>query len=269
MKLTPAKGNMYPFCDSYHKLPDVGILAKLYYRDKLSLTEISKLFGATKGAVRLKLVRNGFRLRSLSEAQALKANYIELSESLTELLDGLLLGDGNIALREKSCCYQHTDKHYGYLEWLSDKLWSFGLEQSGRIRKCSRGYQFRTRYYRTLMKVRKRWYSIDGIKKIPEDLFLSPTVLKYWFISDGTFQAGKEGTKKGERLLIVLEFDVEGKIRLCKQLETLGIYCSSYRSGIYIWAKSRRKFYEYMLSEDSFIHPDYSYKFPKHYLGGR
>ena len=38
------------------------------------------------------------------------------------ILDGLLLGDGNLQHRGKNSRYQHTCKHKEYVQWIKNRL---------------------------------------------------------------------------------------------------------------------------------------------------
>jgi len=251
--------------DTYHKLPDVETLARLYFDEKLSTAQIARMYGSSKVAVRLKLKRNGYLLRSCSEGQDLVANHISLSSEAIEYLDGLLLGDGTITISSlgKSAAYRHTDKHKEYVRWLMKRLQRYGLEASTPI--CQRGetFFFCTKWYRELVNIRYRWYP-NGKKRVPKDLELTPIVLKNWYIGDGSYRPGKKGTLKGERVLIAcIKLD---KNVLNKKLQEIGVKTSVYPYGFYIKSESRPRFFQYMLSDDPEIPPGYQYKFPIHYI---
>lgn len=249
-------------------------LRNQYWGENKSIRAVAKECGCpSHRTIRYWMVKFSIPRRDAIESRTLIANHVSITKELTAFLNGLLLGDGHLALvqrTKKSARYQHTDKHREYLGWLIGKLDSFGLAQSGKIRfyESTTGrvtYQVRTRHYRELKQLRDLWYP-NGKKRIPKTLVLDPITLKNWYIGDGLFVLGKKGTKKGEIVEICIEFDNRGKERMIKQLWRLGIPCSDYNNGIYIRAGGRKRFFNYMLSENSVIPPMYEYKFPEHYL---
>lgn len=266
MPMNKQRGNM-----KYHKLPNIEVLRRFYVDQKLSTLKIASQYGATPRAVATKLKRAGMEIRSLSDSQSLIANYIKLTKNLIYFLDGLLLGDGSLimASRQKSVCYSHTDKNRSYLEWLAVQLVKFGLGVA-KIRKNGNAFAIRTKYYRDLKWLRNHWYP-HGRKKVPVDIEITPTILRNWYIGDGSYRKGKinkngVSTKKGERVLIAMEFDKEGKERLSGKLTLLGFSNTIHHEGIYIRARDRNSFFKFMLSDNLVIPECYKYKFPRRTL---
>jgi len=202
MGLRESKGNMYN-----HKLPDIEYLKCLYYDKKLSGTDIAKKYNVTPGAVFIKFRRYGIKRRSLSDAQALKANHIELSSGMIEFIDGLLLGDGCVSCptqSKKSACYSHTDKHVKYLTWLAMKLLKYNIITGTIAPHFNNTFHLKTKFYREFLKIRIRWYP-DGKKKVPLDIKITPIVLLNWYIGDGSFRSGKN-----ERVILCMMYDEKG-----------------------------------------------------------
>lgn len=246
-----------------HKLPETNLLKKLYFGRGMSCSEISEIYNVTVGAVKNKFNRYNIKLRTLGESQKLLSNYVNLSNKLVEFLDGLLLGDGSFVLssRKKSARYKHSDKNKLYLIYLKKQLSNFNIESS-KIYRDRKGYfHFHTKSYRDFVKLHKRWY-IHGKKKIPFDLDITPTILKNWYIGDGSFKEGYNNTKKSERVMICTEFDINGRQSISKKLNELNIKNSIYSNGIYIKAENRIYFFKFMLSKDKNIPKCYRYKFP-------
>ena len=253
----------------YHKLPSAETLANMYFKEKLSTVSIAKLYGSSSTAVRLKLKRYGYNLRSIEESLNLVANYIHLNGKLLEFLDGHLLGDGSIILSPngKSACFIQASKYYEYIMWLANQLVSFGVRILKIYNEISYGISYfilRTKYYRDFVKVRKRWYP-NGRRIVPKDIHLSPNMLKYWYLDDGSYRAGRNGTKKGEKVILCM-YDEKSRPFLINRLLKIGIDATNQKTGIYIRAKSRKEFFHFMLSEEPYIPKCFIYKFPKHYI---
>lgn len=265
------KGKMFSFITEkpYHKLPSLETLERLYYADCLSAGQIAEQYGSSFNAVTLRLNRAGLPLRSLSEAQELVANHVELTTDLQSLFDGLLLGDGCIVPSNMnqpeyshSAWYSHADKHKEYIKWLASELAKHNISVRTTVRN---GYPLlQSLCYRELFSLRQMWYP-QGFKKVPLDLELTPSILRNWYIGDGNFRKGKNHTKKSERVMIAIFFDDRGKSLLSARLHELGISNTIIPEGIYIRAKTRRTFFQYILSDNPYIPSCYLYKFPEEY----
>jgi len=131
-------------------------------------------------------------IRARGEATFLaKRNYLDLSDKLSNLLEGELLGDGCITMNgSRSALYQHGSKYEEYLIWLSGIFADLGLGQVGKICKYwneeyeTFGYHYQSRSYPELVPIRQRWYP-NGEKIVPQDLILTPIMARQWFIGDG------------------------------------------------------------------------------------
>jgi hypothetical protein len=123
--------------------------------------------------------------------------------TLTSIIDGLLLGDGNLRSDSKiSAIYQMnaSDPHGDFAELAARLFGQFGFTgKSNRMPggpRISRGKAFTAKphtYFRThaqveLLHHHKRWYH-DGIKILPTDIDLAePITLALWYMGDGNFQ---------------------------------------------------------------------------------
>lgn len=241
---------------------DVKPLAE-EYKKGVTLDELSRRVGTTIHTLKKNFRREGIPLRSWKQAMKLKdknrENHITLNEGQIKYIEGLLLGDGSIARNRYSASYCHGDKHQIYMIWLRKKLRSFGIKVST-IDKYSdkEMWSFRTAWYRnTFTKMRKVWYP-DGRKHLPKKLKITPTLLKNWYIGDGThhnfvqIMIGNTEFSKREKKEIVIP-----------QLKVVGIDATLNGVGnIYIRMPSAHRFFKYMLSEEKEIPWGYNYKFP-------
>jgi len=240
---------------NYHKLPDIEQLKRHYFDEYKSLSEIALIYGSSKTAVSLRFKRNNIPIRTKKEAWTIIANHIELTDKLLEELDGLLLGDGCLCPSNSiSAWYSHGDKHPTYIKWLKAHLKTLSLECT--IATPTKLY---SKSYRELYDLRLKWYP-NGKKKIPDDLVLTPTTLRNWYIGDGNYRPGKNGTKKCERVSIaVIKLD---PMPLYDQFLELGFPFNKHKDGIYIPAKYRKKYFQYMMTGNPDIPNCYMYKFP-------
>lgn len=258
----------------YHKLPKASVIEKLYFQERLSTGAIADRYGASRTAVWRKLTRHGFVLRSLSDAKAIAANHVSLTRKLLEFINGLLLGDGCLVSNGRSAAYKHYDKHQAYIRWLIKQLLCFGIETRAGCQKregkgdFGQAYYLETLNYRELHLLRIKWYP-HGKKKIPSDISLAPSTLRNWYVGDGSFRSGRNGTRHGERVHICkhVALDNEGTILVAARLRAIGIEVTIHADGLYIRSCSRKRFFSYILRGHPNVPSCYVYKFPHGYRG--
>jgi len=241
--------------ESMKKYRNKEWLKEKYVDERVHGTKIAKMCGVHSTTIYNWLRKFGIGVRPRG---AHFSNFVELSDELLEFLDGLLLGDGCIYPHRRSAVYVHTDKHKGYLEWLSSKLGDLGIEESC-LHPDSKGrelFRYRSHAYVDLMEVRKRWYP-DDTKYTPSDVRITPTVLMNWYIGDGTFYRDDY-----EILLGVKSEGCREKLPMIKsQLEEMDIYPRINSTGLAIHkSKSLDNFFDYI--EEAERPPCYDYKFP-------
>ena len=129
--------------------------------------------------------------------------YPEISSEKLELLEGLLLGDGNISEPNSgNCVFRVSMINKEFLDWLDDRLgWlSTGVklsktaEQSsnndlvedGKTEDYSDVYRLNTVAHPKFNEYRE-WYD-SGVKRFPKDLELTPRKMEMWYVSDGHLQ---------------------------------------------------------------------------------
>jgi len=116
-----------------------------------------------------------------------------------ELVDGLLLGDGQIdpkgLLR-----LQQSEQRRGWLDQVAGLLRQVGgssktvpihskeklLQEENRVIRTGPSNLLYTPAYVEMQAERKRWYP-DDAKQVPRDLCLTPLVVAHWFAGDGTY----------------------------------------------------------------------------------
>jgi len=190
---------------------------------------------------------------------------VELNIDALEFINGELLGDGHLTYHSNRAGSQYmcSSKYREYLEWLSDKFNSFGIEQSGKIRfiqnKFGTAWNYSSKSYVDLKDIRLKWYP-NGKKRIPKDLELTPTTMRQWFIGDGNlyYIAGKYPITR----FATYGYPQEDVELLVRKINDLGIKCSRYPSDncIGISRGYIGQFYNYMAKCPDEIKEVYHYK---------
>jgi len=122
-----------------------------------------------------------------------------------------------------------------------------------------RAYRLCTKSYQELKDLRERWYP-NGVKKVPDDIKLTPSTLFNWFVGDGSYIPGSQGSLK---LSVTCKNMREGLPTLKEKLKKLGIGCTINSTGIRIRNSHQDNFFDYILSDGVEIPPCYEYKFPE------
>ena len=167
-------------------------LAEQYWTHKKSTVEIAQLCGVCHSTILRWMKHHNITRRSISEATWLaERNELVLSPEAIEFLEGHLLGDGCLSPRGKySASYTQASKYYQYIKWVADQLATLGIEQRGNIQRyeTEKGgviYTYFSRAYWALLQLYHRWYP-NGQKRVPKSLELTPTMVRLWFIDDGS-----------------------------------------------------------------------------------
>jgi len=180
-----------------------------YWNRELSITKISKLYGINRETISYWIKKLNTTIRSLSESIHLaRINHCRLSPKAIEWLGGELLGDacltttakkGDLPSKNLSALFRYGSKYEEYINYISKTLKSFGVKQSGKIRKYTNkkgniAYHYNSLSYAELFPIYNKWYP-DGKKIIPEDLELTPLTLRQHYIGDGSLIHQKRNTR--------------------------------------------------------------------------
>lgn len=198
------------------------------------------------------------------------ARHLEISDELEEIIYGELLGDASVQISSSiSARYTQSNKHKEYIFWLFDLLSSFGLEwnrktKGYRTEKGGIGFPAKTYSYPELMDIRKKWYP-NGKKIVPEDIRLTPTVVKHWYYGDGWFSdsRGILGSIGFATNGFTFE-DVELLIKKLRKIDMKATIACDESGGYTIRIAetySVRNFFTYIGSCDKEIANIYGYKF--------
>ena len=172
-------------------------LYKMYRVKMLSTVQIAELVGTCHRTIIYWLQKFNISIRSSGEGSHLRnGNHCKLSPKAREWIEGELLGDGSLLVPPGSCSarFSYGSKYLEYVQYVSDTLKSFGIEQVGRIRerkdKKWNSYSYCSCCYVELLPIRKHWYP-EGKKVVPKDLELTSLVCRQWYIGDGCLKHPK------------------------------------------------------------------------------
>lgn len=170
----------------------------LSYAEGNSYDSISKSLGISHKRVNRILLRNRAVPRTLSEAtHARFRDDHEFPAWLVEVLHGELLGDGHLeigrALVVRQAHFSYTTSRESYAMWLSSLFRDAGVGTTPLAHVVGRrknggtkdGYIFSTHSSTRLLEEQGRWYA-NKVKHVPRDLRLTPTVVRHWWMGDGT-----------------------------------------------------------------------------------
>ncbi len=155
------------------------------------------------------------------------SNYVEggLSDSAIEIVEGGLLGDGSLSKNEAhSPLYTQDSMDRRYVSWLKDELEDHGIAASAlreNDKKWNNTHSLKTLCYPEFEELEDRWYDDiddvldelddedeverirkkkeqghDRVKRVPEDLEMTPQKLLHLHLGDGSLLR-KEGTGRG------------------------------------------------------------------------
>lgn len=112
----------------------------------------------------------------------------ELSKRQKEIVVGVLMGDGTISEKSNSCEFAVGMVTEEFIEWLQLELQPFSSKISVRETENRDLYRLTTTPHKYFEELRD-WYE-SGEKRYPNDLSLTPLILKTWYVTDGTISNG-------------------------------------------------------------------------------
>lgn len=178
---------------------DKAIIERLYVSEKRPLSEVANILGVSKAQARYYIKvydippRYGYESREKEFLN--KLHHIEITSNIREIIDGELLGDGNITCFRNAASFRYGTINLEYTKYLVALLSANGFEfnymnligRQPKNKKQSMVYGFYTKKYAELKDEYLRWYyNSNGRKGIPSDLVITSTVMRHWYIGDGS-----------------------------------------------------------------------------------
>jgi hypothetical protein len=157
----------------------------------LSQADAAKTLGCCLDTLRKFVRKHSIQFKHKGRSYHLRNTLkVPISHFQKEVIDGCMLGDGNIDERGRFRFTQSIEKHE-YVEYLHECLAPFsgsmrtGLSGSGGNPTPNYKYvSFQTYGCEHFQQLAKRWY--DGHKIVPKDLRLTKITLLHWFCDDGS-----------------------------------------------------------------------------------
>jgi len=182
----------------------------------------------------------------------------------TELLDGLMLGDGGLQSRSIiSARFGHSCAKKSYLEKIAKEIpYESKIHQSLDGIKKNIFYRLTTKDYHDLKEQHIRWYGNGNKKIVPENVIISPKSIQLWYVGDGWFKKEKRSPN-----ISVSGNTKDKQIFLMSKLKEEGINVSLYNyerdaGRFYVLRDSTQRFFDYM---GKCLYEEYRYKFPEEY----
>jgi len=141
----------------------------------------------------------------------------ELTDTQEQILNGHLLGDGNLSKVKNKGNSTFTvvrcAEDIEYLEWTAKHFNIFSSDNmmydrsyfDTRTNKIYYTYSFHTRQLPVFTKYYHKWYP-EGKKIVPSNLILTPLTIAVWFADDGNIRNDSSGA-------ITIKFSTQGFIR--------------------------------------------------------
>jgi predicted DNA-binding protein YlxM (UPF0122 family) len=187
------------------------ILYNLYWKQKLSMSQIAEKLKISKTSVERYLKKFEIKIRNTEEGQKTRLqldgrswfwNYIndKLTGRQKQMILGAILGDGTLYLRGRSknarLKIQHTEKDKKYVEYKCNILKKFvasmGIKKettfNPKTKKYYTSYTFVTVSHPEFTKYRKLFY-LNGKKIVNKKILnqLTPFSLAIWIMDDGYY----------------------------------------------------------------------------------
>lgn len=192
----------------YHQLNDYNWLYEHYVNKSLSTNNIRDIIGCkASNSIRQALMRHNIPIRNISQGLTVNSPKITINK---DMIDGCLLGDSwlfrynpnsDISMPyfiKKNKFLDHVEYNANILYPLIDINQFITTEYKGK----SKYYIFRTPVYKELMSFYNRWY-ITGKRQPPDDIIITPELLKNWFMDDGSSYQRRKHSKT-KQVVIVL-----------------------------------------------------------------
>lgn len=174
------------------------------YNSGISASELARQNNVSVWTILNRLRKYNVPIRTFIEQNEKKLNLNkDNKEKFIEIVDGLMLGDGNIHNKKKYIQISQNGKNVAWLFQLKEIFANIGAEctltdYGERVRKIGNrniigkpGKVLFTPAYVELRKQRARWFP-NGEKQIPSDVRITPLSMALWLCGDGT-NDGKGG----------------------------------------------------------------------------
>ena len=155
--------------------------------------KLSQKYNKNISSIMYLLRKNNIPIRSIGD-NVVTSKYnkqnITFTNEFVEILTGLLMGDGSLRIHNKgrNPYYTHTDKNLEAIQHFKQVFEIQGIKVSNIwINKISKCYFFQTEALKEFKDFYNLFYPVDTKKRLP-NINLTPLILKYWYIGDGSIK---------------------------------------------------------------------------------
>lgn len=229
-------------------------LNQYYTHDKKSIRNIAKEYGCAATTIKHYLLKYSIPIRTSCEGRKIfLTKDIPIDNTFSEILDGLLLGDGNIQVPNNfQGIYSQASSQKEFIDYVANifkqnNYYQDSGEYIAHIKNIDKQYPvFYIHSKRTLQlsAIYNRWYP-DGKKHVPADIKLTPITVLFWYLGDGHKIKHARNAE-----LCTYAFPLNEQQLLVNVFEEIGIAIKIMKSGkyniLYITANSFDSFMHYM-----------------------
>ena len=238
---------------------DPEVLEKMYWSDGMTQPEIADHFDVNPGSISYHMKKGGVETRSGSEA--LNATTYSVSDYQHELLTGILMSDGYCGKSAATPYIEVSMVNREFVEWFDEQLGE--LSTGVRVKETDKSrqtiYRVSTRCVSELERYYD-WYS-SGEKIWPEQIELTPDVLKMLFVGDGTVGHRKGQRNRKPHIKICLMNEMENKKKIEEMFERVGFSVGWNGPSVTFSIDESERLWNYMGSPP----PGFDYKWPENF----
>jgi len=174
----------------------------------------------------------------------------------SDILTGLILGDGSLSkVKNGKSRLQVGSNKSEYLKWLSGEVGGT-VSYSHTSKSGKEVEQLKTKSTAKLASWRRKWYP-NGEKIIPGDINFNDTIIRFWFVGDGSLVKPRQGDTP---YITIYNSSLDSEI-LYNKLTIAGYEPSSYdENRVTFDIETAAKFWE-----NNNPVPGYRYKWPDEY----
>lgn len=165
------------------------------YQEGMSTYDIGRELSAHPQLVNVILKSKNIKMRSRAELNHKRyAKDMPISENLYEMIDGWLLGDGNLSFTGVQAYFSFVSKYEEYANYVAKQFANEGIicRQYHGIDKVYKTDHYRLMTPSTLQigHLYHKWYK-NGKKIVPINFKLTCNSIKNWIMDDGTVDKNK------------------------------------------------------------------------------
>lgn len=190
-----------------------------------------------------------------------------LTEVQQQVLDGALLGDGNLSCRYKNAELRYISKYEEHVKFISNYFKNYLTLKSltsktiihPKTNNPYTSYKLRTKQCKDWTPQYYRWYGQNNHKEIPQDLIITPLICLIWYIGDGTLSKGK---RQGQEIKLCTNSFNKQKLEniLIPQMKGFEAYLRHVEKDSYHIIIPRRKIKQFLTYIGDCPIQDYKYK---------